>query len=71
MNLSVNIRVWGGKQTNRPEGVNMDKLSGHRSEIKFLNHRVYRGGHASKARGAAKRAFNRANRREGKKACRF
>ena len=49
----------------------MNKLTGHFSEVKLLAHRAYRGGHASKARGRAKRAYNRANRREGKKACRF
>ena len=49
----------------------MNKLASHFSEVKLASHRAYRGGHASKARGAAKRAYNRAKRREGKNSCRF
>ena len=48
----------------------MNKLNGHYSEIKLLGHRAHRGGHASKARGAAKKAYNKAARRAAKEACR-
>ena len=46
----------------------MNDLAKHLSVVKFAGHRAHRGGHASKARGAAKRAYNRAHRRAGKAA---
>lgn len=48
----------------------MEKLAGHLSEVKFSNHRIHKGGHASKARQRAKKAWNRAVRRASKKALR-